>query len=262
MSMIFAGVDVGSTYAKTVVMGSDGKILSYNIIPSGTAFQQAAEDSLYDALRAAKVQRSQVTRIVATGYGRTRVDFADTQVTEITCHARGAHWCFPDTCTIIDIGGQDSKAISLSKEGQVINFVMNDKCAAGTGRFLEVMADSLQVSIEEMSGMTRCSESEIEVSSICTVFAQTEVVSLLAGGCATEDIAAGLYRAIARRLTGLVGQVGLREKVQMTGGVAKNAGVVRALEEKLGTTMLIAKEPQIAGACGAALIAIEQASAL
>ncbi|MDY6834960.1 MAG: acyl-CoA dehydratase activase [Chloroflexota bacterium] len=256
--MVVAGVDVGSVCTKAVLLDDDLHIISHSILRSGSLFEGAAEDSLNEALRLSGLNRGDIAYTIATGYGRIRVPFADAQITEITCHARGAHSMFPEVRTVVDIGGQDSKAISLGQEGTVSSFVMNDKCAAGTGRFLEVMAGVLDVELDEMADVAKHSTELLEISSMCTVFAETEVVSLLASGCQRADIAQGLYLAVARRITGMVGQVGLREKVVMTGGVAKNAGVVRALQQKLGTILLVADEPQIAGALGAAIIASER----
>jgi len=256
--MVVAGIDIGSVCTKTVLLDDNLRIVSFSILRSGSLFEGAAENSLNEALRLSGLNRGDIAYTIATGYGRVKVPFADAQITEITCHARGAHSVFPEARTVIDIGGQDSKAISLGQEGHVSSFVMNDKCAAGTGRFLEVMAGVLEVDLEEMAGMSLHSKEQLEISSMCTVFAETEVVSLLANGCQRADIAQGLYLAVARRITGMVGQVGLRERVAMTGGVAKNAGVVRALQGKLGTTLLISDEPQIAGALGAAIIASQR----
>jgi predicted CoA-substrate-specific enzyme activase len=256
--MVVAGIDVGSVCTKAVLMDARRNILSFGILRSGSAFKGAAEAAMAEVLKLAGLQLGDIGYIVATGYGRVRVPFANSQVTEITCHARGANWLFPQARTIVDIGGQDSKVISVGAKGQVMNFVMNDKCAAGTGRFLEVMAEALEVKLEEMGELSLRSREHVEVSSICTVFAESEVVSLLANGQDKADIAAALYQAIARRVTGMVGQVGLREKVVMTGGVAKSIGIIQALERKLGTTLLIPEEPQIVGAYGAAIVAAEQ----
>ncbi|MDP2662321.1 MAG: acyl-CoA dehydratase activase, partial [Dehalococcoidia bacterium] len=177
-------------------------------------------------------------------------------------HARGAKHLFPETCTIIDIGGQDSKVVQVDQLGHATRFVMNDKCAAGTGRFLEVMAGALGVDITALGELALSSSSDVQVSSMCTVFAESEVISMLAAGCSKTDIAAAVHNSIARRITGLVGQLGLKERITMTGGVAKNKGLVRALENKLHTTILVPQEPQIVGALGAALIALERARSL
>lgn len=260
MPLVVAGVDVGSLCTKTVLMDTAGKVLSYNIIRSGSVYRGAAEVSMGQALESAALALSDIAYIVSTGYGRAKVDFAHVEITEITCHARGAKYLFPQVHTVIDIGGQDSKVIYVNDEGHATNFVMNDKCAAGTGRFLEVMAEALEVDLDDIGQFWFQSQKEIDVSSMCTVFAESEVISLFAEGEDKADIAAALHRAIARRITGMVGQLGIRERVAMTGGVAKNVGVVQALQQKLETTLLVPEEPQIVGAWGAALIAAERVS--
>lgn len=257
-SKLVAGVDIGSLYTKTVIMDTNGKVVSFNIIRSGAAYKGASEASLEQALEQAKAQASDLSYIVSTGYGRALAPFANKEVTEITCHARGASRFFPQARTIVDIGGQDSKVIYVDDTGQAVNFVMNDKCAAGTGRFLEVMAGALGVSLENMSELSFQSEHKLEISSVCTVFAESEVISLLASGQSRADIIAGIYGAIARRVTGMVGQLGLRERVAMTGGVAQSPAMVRALEGKLNTTIVVPDKPQLIGAFGAAIIAAEK----
>jgi predicted CoA-substrate-specific enzyme activase len=232
---------------------SDNEVLAYAIVPTGASNRKAAEKAWRDAMEKAGLKK--VDYLVATGYGRDSVDFADASVTEITCHARGAHYIFPDARTVIDIGGQDSKIIRVNEMGRTEDFVMNDKCAAGTGRFLEVMAKALEVKLEEMGPLSLESVNEIKVSSTCTVFAESEVVSLVAAGHETRDILQGIHRAIAGRVAALVSRVGLAPCVIMSGGVAKNVGVVRALEEKLDHKITVPPEPQIIGAIGAAIIA-------
>ncbi|MBI1987866.1 MAG: 2-hydroxyglutaryl-CoA dehydratase [Nitrospinae bacterium] len=258
MPEIYAGIDVGSLCTKVVILDAGRNVLSSHILRSGGHYQGAAEAAFSGALESAGLRIKEISFLVSTGYGRARVTFSDTHVTEITCHARGAKHLFPHVHTVIDIGGQDSKVIYVNDEGRPKNFVMNDKCAAGTGRFLEVMAGALEVSLQEMAELSFHAQGESEVSNMCTVFAESEVISLLAQGTEKADIAAAIFRSIARRITGLVGKLGLKEPVVMTGGVAKNPGMVRALEEKLRTTLLIPPEPQIMGAYGAALIAAEQ----
>ncbi len=255
---LVAGIDIGSLYTKTVIMDSNGKVISFSVIQSGSNFKVAAEASLDEALKLAGRQLRDISHIVSTGYGRTIISFANSQITEITCHARGASKLFSQGRTIIDIGGQDSKVIYVNDKGQVVNFVMNDKCAAGTGRFLEVMAGTLGVSLEHMSELSFGSQQKLEISSTCAVFAESEVISLLATGQSKADIAAALYQSIARRVIGLVGQSGMREPVVMTGGVAQSAAMVRALEDKLNTTLLVPDKPQLTGAFGAAIIAFER----
>ncbi|MDD5038649.1 MAG: acyl-CoA dehydratase activase [Dehalococcoidales bacterium] len=268
MPIIVAGVDVGSVATKVVLLdvgiGEEGipsfTIKSSSVKQSGAAFLKAAEDALDEALDLAGLTSKDIRYTISTGYGRQIVPFADKQVTEISCHARGAKYLFPDVHTIIDIGGQDSKAIRVDDKGGVSNFIMNDKCAAGTGRFLEVMARALGVKLQELGTLSFQSKNNIEVSSMCTVFAESEVISYLSKGFDKSDVAAAIHNSIARRVAGMVGQLGLVERVSMTGGVAKNPGVVRSLEMKLGITLLLPEEPQIMGALGAALIAAGQIS--
>ena len=254
---ILAGGDVGTLCTKVVIIDAQENIISFYIMRSGAIFKGTAEACMTEALRSAGLEREDISYIVATGYGRAKVPFADSEVTEITCHGRGAKRLFPEVHTIIDIGGQDSKVIYVNDEGQLLNFVMNDKCAAGTGRFLEVMTSALEVALNDLGKLSLTSKMEVKVSSMCTVFAESEVISLKAAGCDTADIAASVHRSISRRITGMVAQLGVKERVVMTGGVAKNIGVVRALEDKLRTTLLVPEEPQIIGAWGAALIAAE-----
>ncbi|OIP89154.1 MAG: 2-hydroxyglutaryl-CoA dehydratase [Syntrophaceae bacterium CG2_30_49_12] len=254
-----AGVDVGSLCTKVVILNSEKEIKSYAILRSGAVYRGAAEAALDEALKKAGLDAKELSYIVSTGYGRSRVAYANNEITEISCHARGANFISAEIRTVIDIGGQDSKVIQLNEKGQAVRFVMNDKCAAGTGRFLEVMAGALEVDLDEMSEISFQAREDIEVSSMCTVFAESEVISLFASGYTKPEIAGAIYRSIARRVTGLVGQLGLKERVAMTGGVAKSKGMVRALEAKLGLTLIIPPEPQIIGALGAALFAYDKA---
>jgi predicted CoA-substrate-specific enzyme activase len=260
MGAFVAGVDIGSLTTKVVILNAaeDGGVLSYRIVRSGGAFRKAMDRAVDEALESAGLRREDIRHAVSTGYGREIVPFSNSTVTEITCHARGVKHLFPEVHTLIDIGGQDSKVIGIDERGGVSDFVMNDKCAAGTGRFLEVMAAALETEIGKLGDLSLRSEKQVKVSSMCTVFAESEVISLLSKECSKADIAAGIHDAIARRITGMVGQIGMREKVAMVGGVAKNTGVVRSLEKLLGTAFLIPEEPQITGALGAAIIAKER----
>jgi predicted CoA-substrate-specific enzyme activase len=255
--MIVAGVDVGALSTDTVILDRDNEILAYSVVNTGASSQRAARRSYAQALALAGLVEGDVSYVISTGYGRQRVPFAAVQVTEITCHARGAHFLFPETHTVIDIGGQDSKVIRVGS-GRVLDFVMNDKCAAGTGRFLEVMAKALEIELEEMGERSLQAKHPVAISSTCTVFAESEVVSRIAEGRATEDIVAGLHAAIANRIDAMLKRVGVQEQVTMSGGVAKNIGVVRAIEETIGTRLNIYQEPQIVGALGAALIALDK----
>jgi predicted CoA-substrate-specific enzyme activase len=251
------GIDVGSASAEALIL-KDGKILAYFILETGANSRKAAEKALEEALKKAGISRTEVGPIVATGYGRISVDFASRQVTEISCYARGISFLYPEVKMVIDIGGQDSKAILVGKNGRVLDFVMNDKCAAGTGRFLEVMAKAMEVNVEELGGISLRSRNPAEISSTCTVFAESEVVSLIAKGVPVEDIAAGIHKAIARRVGAMARRIGVVPPVAFAGGVAKNVGVVKALEEELGVKLIVPEEPQIIGALGAALLATEE----
>ena len=255
--MPVAGIDIGSLTAEVVIM-EQGKILHYNIRPTGSNSKMAAEKAMEEALKSAGLSPDDLKYVIATGYGRVSIEFARKRITEITCHGRGAHYWDPNVRTVIDIGGQDSKVIRLSEEGKVVDFAMNDKCAAGTGRFLEVMAQALEVELSELADLSDKAQNIVSISTMCTVFAESEVVSLIAQGLPREDIARGLHQSIADRTTGLINRVGLEEAVMITGGVAKNGAVVRALNEKLNTTIIIPPEPQIAGALGAAILAQEE----
>ena len=254
-SRLAAGIDSGSTTTKAILLDSRRRVLGFHILPTGADCRDAARAALERVLAEAGRTESDVAFTVATGYGREITGGADAKVTEITCHARGVHAVLERVRTIIDIGGQDSKTIRINGQGRVQDFAMNDKCAAGTGRFLEVMSQSLGVPLGEMGARAQAAGRMVRVSSMCTVFAESEVVSLVARGEKVEDILNGIHQAIADRVTSLVHRVGLEPPVAITGGVAKNAGVVRAMEERLETTLAIPEEPQITGALGAAMIA-------
>ncbi len=254
--MPVAGIDVGSLTAEVVIFEQD--IVQSVIVPTGANSRGAAEKAMEQALGAAGLEKADLEFVVATGYGRISIDFADKRITEITCHGRGAYFLDPSVRTVIDIGGQDSKVILLGDSGRVLDFAMNDKCAAGTGRFLEVMAQALEVELENLAELSNQARETVSISSMCTVFAESEVVSLIARGLPREDIARGLHQAIADRTAGLVRRVGLEEKVMITGGVAKNKAVVKALNEKLNKKLIVPREPQIVGALGAALLARDE----
>ncbi|MHA1263200.1 MAG: acyl-CoA dehydratase activase, partial [Candidatus Freyarchaeota archaeon] len=255
-AMYTAGIDIGALTAKSVIL-EDGEILAYTIIPSGSNSKETAQRVMEATLSEAGLSQDDVTFTVATGYGRVNVPFADKQVTEISCHAKGAYTLFPTVRTVIDIGGQDSKAIKVGKNGRVVEFAMNDRCAAGTGRFLEVMAKALEVRLEDLGELSLKSRNKARISSICTVFAESEVISRISEGTPKVDIIAGIHEAIANRIFGMASRVRIEKDLVLTGGVAKNRGVVKALEEKVGFKILVPKEPQIVGALGAAVIARE-----
>lgn len=257
-----AGIDSGSTSTDVVILDQNGKIKSTMIIPTGGGAMMSAEKSLSLALEKAGINKDEIVRIVTTGYGRAYIDSGDDSITEITCHAKGAHYLNPNVRTIIDIGGQDIKAISIDENGAVTNFLMNDKCAAGTGRFLEMMARTLGLSLEEMSTKGLDWKENIVISSMCTVFAESEVVSLVAQNKAIPDIIHGLNVSVASKVGALAARLGKGNpgEYMMTGGVAKNQGIINALEEKLGAKLYICDEAQLCGALGAALFAYEKCS--
>ena len=257
--MFSAGIDIGSLTTKALIF--DGtEIKDYIILNSGHLFEEAGNQAFSEVLERSNLSKADIKYIVGTGYGRALISFANENITEITCHARGVNYYFQDARTIIDIGGQDSKAIRVGDNGKVLDFVMNDKCAAGTGRFLEVMARALNIdSLDEMGDLSLTSNAPAKISSMCTVFAESEVISLFAQKKANmEDIVAGLHTAIAKRIVGMVNRLGkIEEKIVFCGGVAKNAGVKKALELELNKTLYIPEDPQITGALGAAIIAQE-----
>ncbi|MGB9834218.1 MAG: acyl-CoA dehydratase activase [bacterium] len=252
---VYCGLDIGSLQAKGILL-RDGHPLFRTIFPTGGNAPETAKKLFQALLEGAEISSDEVKTIVATGYGRISVPFATKTVTEITCHARGIAHFLPQAKTLIDLGGQDSKAIRLEK-GKVMDFVMNDKCAAGTGRFLEVMAQNFKLTPWELGELSLQAKNEVSISATCTVFAESEVIGLIARGLPREEIARGIMSAIAQRIAGMVHRLGLEEPVAMSGGVAQNPGVVKALERELGVSILIPEEPQMIGAWGAALIAQE-----
>ena len=253
----FAGIDSGSTSTDVVILDKDKQMVTGVILPTGAGAAVGAERALEQALEQAGLQRGDIDAIVTTGYGRTAIQDGDKSITEITCHARGAHYLDPSVRTVIDIGGQDSKVIRLDENGAVENFVMNDKCAAGTGRFLEMMARTMEMNLDEMSKAGLHYKEDITISSMCTVFAESEVVSLIAQNKPTDDIVHGLNKAVASKTAALAKRVGGAERYMMTGGVSKNQGLVKTLEEKLGTTLVVSDKAQLCGALGAALFAMD-----
>lgn len=253
-----AGVDSGSTSTDAVVLDRQRRILGCAILPTGAGAAAGAERALQQALEQAGLNREDLSAVVTTGYGRETIGISDDSVTEITCHAKGAHFLHPQARTVIDIGGQDSKVIRIDGDGNVVNFIMNDKCAAGTGRFLDMMARTLELSLEEMSSLGLQWKQDVTISSMCTVFAESEVVSLVAQNTPAADIIHGLNQAVAWKTGSLVKRLGGEPGYMMTGGVAQNVGVAKALEEKLGAPVYVPKEAQLCGAIGAALIALGQ----
>lgn len=256
-----AGIDSGSTSTDVVVLDLQGDIVATAVVPTGGGAQKSADACLQEALDRAGLSRGDVGQVISTGYGRAYIDAGDGSVTEISCHARGAHRLNPAVRTIIDIGGQDNKVIRVDEAGKVLNFAMNDKCAAGTGRFLEMMAHALQVSLDDMASMGDSWKEDITISSMCSVFAESEVVSLVAQSKALPDIVHGLDKSVAAKVSTLVRRVGGEGEYLMTGGVAQNVGVVHAIEQKLGCTLHVSELSQLCGALGAALYALDAAQA-
>jgi predicted CoA-substrate-specific enzyme activase len=274
--MLMMGIDIGSRSAQCVIL-EDGQLLTYGNIETGPESAKTA----YAAVDAAVHRRSELwgenrvqmpdiktdhlriedmACIIATGYGRVVVPFAHGTVTEISCHGRGAHWLVPGVSTVLDMGGQDCKAIRVNERGDVTNFIINEKCAAGTGGFLEVIADALNVPLSEIGELSLKSTKDISFSAVCTVFVKSEAVALMKQGVSKADILAGLHKAITQRVMTLLKRVGIKEKFVITGGIGKNVGVVTKLGEQLGGIKItVPEEPQIAGAVGAALFAFDRA---
>jgi predicted CoA-substrate-specific enzyme activase len=253
--MITAGIDIGSITTKAAVM-AEGKISGTRVIFTGYNAEQAGTKVYEELLKELGIEKFDVRRVVSTGYGRNSVKFMDKAMTEIICHGAGAHYLNPRTRSVIDIGGQDSKAIVLDEKGKVKNFAMNDKCAAGTGRFLEVMARALEVDLDGFGALSLRAGEPSRISSLCTVFAESEVISLISKGEKRENIIAGIHESIAARIAAMTNRLRIAPLVVMTGGVAKNIGVVRALERKIGMAVEVSEYAQVNGAIGAALLAM------
>jgi len=252
--MITAGIDIGSVTAKGVMM-EENRLLASAIQFTGYNAGLAGETVLSTLLEKTGLEKGQLAAIVATGYGRNSVSFADKTMSEIICHGTGAHAAVPGARTVIDIGGQDSKVIILGPTGQVVNFVMNDKCAAGTGRFLEVMARALEIDLDGFGPLSLKGTAPAAISSTCTVFAESEVISLVAKNESRENIIAGIHASIATRTCSMANRLGVIPEVAMTGGVSRNIGVVRALEQFLNLPVTVPENAQLTGAIGAALLA-------
>jgi len=252
-----AGVDVGSTQTKAIIINEDNKIIGRSLVDTGANVVMAAEKSYQQALDDNNIREEEIEYVVGTGYGRYRVTFGNTQVTEISCHARGAVHMFPKTITVVDMGGQDTKAIRVSPTGEIVDFCMNDKCAAGTGRFLGAASTALDIPIDELGPTALKAQKPIRISTTCTVFAESEVLSWLGKGKKIEDILWGVHQSIASRSAGLMRRVGVEEEVTFTGGVAKNVGMIKALEERLEVKLNVSEESHYMGALGAALFALD-----
>lgn len=252
-----AGVDVGSTQTKAVIINEAREIVGRSLLDTGANVVQAAEKAFLEALKEAKLREEQVTYVIGTGYGRYRVTFGNAQVTEISCHGRGAVHMFPGTKTVVDMGGQDTKAIRVSPDGEIVDFCMNDKCAAGTGRFLGAASKALDIPLGKLGNKALESEKPVKISTTCTVFAESEVLSWLGKGKKIEDILWGVHKSIASRSVSLLRRVGIEDEVTFSGGVSRNVGMVKALEERLETTMNVSEESHYMGALGAALFALD-----
>jgi predicted CoA-substrate-specific enzyme activase len=252
-----AGVDVGSTQTKAVVIDENCRIVGRCLTDTGANVIAAAQSAFDEALKDAGVREEEIEYVVGTGYGRYKVTFGNRQVTEISCHGRGAAHMFPGTRTVIDMGGQDTKAIRVTDTGEIQDFCMNDKCAAGTGRFLGAASAALEIPLPDLGPTALRAERAVKISTTCTVFAESEILSWLGKGRKVEDILLGVHQSIASRSIGLVRRVGVESEVTFTGGVAKNVGMIRTLEDGLGVKLNVSEESHYMGALGAALFALD-----
>lgn len=255
--MLTMGIDIGSTTCKGIILKDGAAILGRALVQLGTG-TEGPQRVFQDALTTAGLTRGAIDRIMVTGYGRFTFDDADNQKSEITCHAKGIHFLLPTARTVIDIGGQDIKALHLNDRGMLENFVMNDKCAAGTGRFLDVMAGVINVKTEDLGRLSLDAKEEVSISNTCTVFAESEVISKLSANVRLADLIAGIHTSVAKRVASLVFRAGLVKDVALSGGVALNQGIIRALSRELKTDILVHPDCQLAGALGAALLAHQE----
>jgi len=253
------GVDVGSTQTKAVILDENGKVVGRALLDMETSMVTIAQDAYRAALADAGLREEQVARVASTGYGRYNVSFGDEQVTEITCHARGAVALFPGTRTVIDIGGQDTKAIAVKPDGQVADFTMNDKCAAGTGRFLGAASYALEMPLSDLGPLALRSQNPVRITTTCTVFAESEIISHLSKGILPEDVLMGVHQAITSRCVSLARRVGVHSEVTFTGGVSRNVAIVKLLEDSVGMKINVSPDAHFCGALGAALFARDKA---
>lgn len=251
------GVDIGSTASKGIILKNGKEVVAHSIIDVGAGTSGPAR-AIKEVLKKSGFKEEDISYVVSTGYGRNSLEEADFQMSELSCHAKGAYFQFPNVHTIIDIGGQDAKALKIGDNGMLENFVMNDKCAAGTGRFLDVIAKVLEVNVGDLQSLDEKATKDVTISSTCTVFAESEVISQLASGSKIEDIVRGIHVSIASRVGSLAKRVGLKDDVVMTGGVALNKGMVRALEQNTGFKIHTSEFCQLNGALGAALFAYQK----
>jgi predicted CoA-substrate-specific enzyme activase len=258
--MIYAaGIDVGSTQTKGIILDDKRNIVARALTMTGANVTRAGDNCFKEALKVAEIPPEQVAYVVGTGYGRYKVTFGDAQITEISCHARGACNLFPNTRTVIDMGGQDAKGIRVGPDGDVKDFVMNDKCAAGTGRFLGSAAEALLLNLDDIGPLSLKAKNPVRLTTVCTVFVESDIMSYLAQNKKVEDILGGVHSAIAARTISLIRRVGIEPEVTFTGGVSRNIGMVRALEEKLGMKINVSPDSHYVGALGAAIFALERA---
>lgn len=255
--MYTMGLDIGSTATKGVIIEDGIKIVAKAIISSGTGTTGPTR-VLKELFEELNISREDIAALVVTGYGRMKYSDADKQISELSCHARGTTFLVPTVRTIIDIGGQDAKALKINKNGKLINFVMNDKCAAGTGRFLDVMSGALEVNVSDLGSLSSRATEEVSISSTCTVFAESEVISHLSNEVSVENIIAGIHTSVAKRVSSLAKRVGIEESVVMVGGVAQNSGVVKAMEKAIGFKIIVPELAVLTGALGAALYAFDE----
>ncbi len=252
-----AGVDVGSTQTKAIVLNEAREIVGRALTDTGANVTMAAQKAFQQALDSASLSESDVEYVIGTGYGRYKVTFGNKQITEISCHGRGAVHLFPKTHTVIDMGGQDSKAIRVSSEGEIVDFCMNDKCAAGTGRFLGAASVALGIPLAELGQTALKADKAVRISTTCTVFAESELLSWLGKGKKVEEILWGVHLSMASRSIGLLRRVGIEDEISFTGGVAKNIGMIQALEQGLGKKINVSPDSHFMGALGAALFAMD-----
>ena len=259
MALYAGGVDVGSTQTKGIILDAQQCVVGRSLIDTGANVVKAAEKVYGVALADAGLRAEDLAYVVGTGYGRYKVTFGNTQITEISCHAKGAHFVFPGTRTLLDIGGQDTKAIRVNELGEVTDFSMNDKCAAGTGRFLGAAASTMDLALDDLGPISLNGRVPVRITTVCTVFVESEIIAYLAQGKRIEDILRGMHNAIAARSIALLRRVGTDQELTFTGGVSRNSGMVHALEEALGMKTNVSPESQFMGAIGAALFALERA---
>ncbi|ABS42130.1 2-hydroxyisocaproyl-CoA dehydratase activator HadI [Clostridium botulinum] len=255
--MYTMGLDIGSTTSKGVIMKDGKEIVASVLVPVGTGTSGPLK-LIKELKEKSNLTEKDIEKTVVTGYGRIQYKDADKQISELSCHAKGVAFLIPGARTIIDIGGQDAKAMKLNDKGKLINFIMNDKCAAGTGRFLDVMAGVLETDVSKLGEISEKSTKEVSISSTCTVFAESEVISHLSANAKKEDIIAGIHTSVVRRVSTLAMRVGIEDQVVMVGGVARNKGIVKAMEKELGHDIKVPELAQLTGALGAAIYAFEE----